>query len=111
MIRIAPLFIIARILSGIKSFWFPPSPTRQHLVLEEALVARRELLCLLSWFDEISCNDPRFDELIYRLGAAEKMYTVCLKKAQQEGISRGIVPYIPEGRRRGITLNGQWYGW
>ena len=111
MTMIGLLFNISKLLNRIKAFWFPPGPTMQHLVLEEALTARCEFVCLLSWFNEMSCRDPRFDELVYRLAAAEKMYMVCLKRVQEEGISKAIVPYIPESRRRGITLNGQWYGW
>lgn len=111
MSRTGFLFNISKILNSIKTFWFPSGPTMQHLVLEEALAARGELLCLLSWFNEISCRDPRFDELVYRLEAAEKMYMVCLKRVQEEGIKGRDVLFLPEGPRRGITLNGHWYGW
>lgn len=95
----------------LQAFWLPPVPTKQQLILEEALTARAELLCLLSWFNEISCQDSRFEELTYRLSAAEKMYQVCLEKVSQEGISRAVLPYLPSGLRRGITLVDCWYGW
>lgn len=98
----------------IKAFlriWYPPNLTAQQQELAELNTAREELLCLYSWFNELSGRDCRFNELAYRLLAAEIHYQDCLQNLQLKGIHRQPVPYTPEGPRRGITCGGCWYGW
>lgn len=82
-----------------------------NALLEEAEDARQEMLCLMSWYNEISNRDPRFDEVVYRLMAAEKYYQVCLEKLRSEGIGKAALPYSMLRPRRGLNCAGFWYGW
>ncbi len=80
-------------------------------LLEETKYARQDFLCLLSWYHEISNQDSRLEELIYRLLAAEKWYQTCLEKLRQEGITQPVTPYSTIGCRRKILCSNCWHGW
>lgn len=80
-------------------------------LLEETQSARREWLCLLSWYNEMSFRHERFEELVYRLMAAEKWYQACLKKLRQEKINCLPLPYSKPNERRGLKINDCWFGW
>ena len=78
--------------------------------LAEARMARLELLSLSSWYNEISCRDPRFDELVYRILAAERYNQYCLRNLREHGFSQKPAPFLPYDSQRGVTLDGCWHG-
>jgi len=102
---------LTKLKQYFRELWIPPVLNQEQLSLQETAAAREELLCLYSWYKEISSQDPHFAELVFRLLAAEKRYQLCLNKLRLAGISNPAVPYYPSGPRRGIAFDGFWYGW
>ncbi|MFY9173989.1 MAG: hypothetical protein WAO24_01405 [Peptococcia bacterium] len=84
---------------------------QKNISLDEIQAAWQELLCLQSWYNEMSSEDERYDELVYRLLAAEKWYQTCLRRLQKAGICRYPTPHSGLAKKPKIMVNGCWYYW
>lgn len=100
---------VSNLFFYFKHLLYPKPLTETDKMLLDARQARIHMLSVQSIFNETSGRADNFEEMVYRLLAAEKLYVLCLKRLRQENTGSLPKPYTCSRRLRGLYLEGLWY--